>query len=115
MTYILLPDIQAPSVANIDVWSFSLQWNGSPPELTGNPPRNITQYAVTVSQQDSEDPQIVYVPAVTDASCVVTGLQPETKYDIQTSVVIDTDGQGEQTHELGIHLITVNTAATSSK
>ena len=80
-----------------------------------NPPRSITQYAVTISPRGGEAPQVVYVSAETYASYLVTGLQVETTYDIQTNAVIDTGGLDKQTYDLGISLITVDTAAPSSK
>ena len=112
-------DIQSPSVVNIDTsWtmdtsSFSLQWNGVPPKLTGSPRRNITQYAVTISRRDGEAPKVVYIPAEAGTVYAVTGLQKLSTYDIEVDVVIDTEGQGKQTYDLGISLITVNTPAPS--
>ena len=79
----------------------------------GNPQRNITQYAVTIRPRDDGTLQAVHVPAEAGLSYVVTGLQPVTTYDIEVNVVIDTKGQGKQTYDLGIPLITVNTPAPS--
>ena len=81
--------------------SITLQWSEPPPELTENPHRIITQYAVKVVPQGGGDPQFAVVPAEIDVVCVITGLQLSTTYDIKVDVVIDTEGQGEQTYDIG--------------
>ena len=103
-------DIQPPSVVAFNMTSVSLQWNEPPPELTGNPHRNITQYVVTVSPQDGGDAKVVFVPAEAGVVGMVTGLRLPNTFDIGIEVVIDTEGQGEQTYDIGVPVITVTPA-----
>ena len=91
--------------------SITLQWNEPPPDLTGNPPRNITQYAVTVSPQDGGNPHVQFVPAKAGAVCFITNLQTTMAYDIKVEVVIDTERQGEQTYDIGPPQFTVTTGS----
>ena len=104
-------DIQPLSVVAGNKTSVSLQWNEPPPELTGNPHRNITQYVVKVSSQDGGDPQIVFVPAEVGVVGIVTGLRLPNTFDIGTKVVINTEGQGEQTYDIGVPVFTVTPVA----
>ena len=104
----ILSDIESPLVADIAETLITLQWNEPPPELTGNPQRNITYYAITISSQDGEDQQFASVPAEA-AVYNITGLQMATTYDIGINVVIDTEGQGEQTYDLGVPPFIVTT------
>ena len=86
-----------------------VQWNGCPPELTGNPQRNITQYAVTISSQDGGHQEVVFIPAEDVAVYDFEGLQPATTYNFEINVVIYTAEQGEQTYNLGVPPLTVST------
>ena len=106
-----MPDINPPTVTDVNKTSLTLRWNGPPPELTGSLQRNITQYAVTFSPQDSRESQAMFVPAEAGALYVATELQPGTKYDIKVDVVINTatKGQGELTYDIGIALLTITT------
>ena len=98
------------SVGNIGGRSITLNWpDTAPPELQGDIPRNITQYAVTLTPQDGGPPITILVPAEPGASLEVTGLTPETAYDVDVMAVIDTEGQGEQTYNLGIPSILIET------
>ena len=81
--------------------------------MQGDIPRNITQYAVTLTPQDGGLPITVFVPAEPGASIEVTGLTPETAYDVDVMAVIDTEGQGEVTYNLGIPTITIETGENS--
>ena len=56
----------------------------------------------------------MFVPAEADAVYIITGLQPVTTYDIQIDVVIDTEGQGEQTYDLGVPPLIVTTREYTS-
>ena len=105
----ILSDFQPPSVERFDPTSITLHWNRSSPELTGNPQRNITQYAVTISSQDGIESKVLYVPAEDVAMCTLTGLHSATTYDIEIHVIIDTEGQGDQTYDLGINPLIVTT------
>ena len=102
-------DIHRLSVVTANTTSITLQWNESAPELTGNPYRNITQYAVTVTPRDGGEPRVVFVtaPAETAAVAIVTGLHLPNTFDIGIEVVINTEGQGEQTYDIGVPVITV--------
>ena len=104
-------DFQSPSVANLNETSVTLQWNEPPPEMTGYPQRNITQYAVSISSQDGGEQEVALVPAEAGSNTVYTAtdLQPATIYDIEFNVVIDTEGQGERTYDLGISSLIVST------
>ena len=104
-------DIQSPSVAAVNLSSISLHWNESAPKLTGNPHRDITQYAVTISSRDGGDSQNVLVPAEAGVVVNVTGVRLPNIFDIGIEVVIDTEGQGEQTYDIGVPVITVTPAA----
>ncbi len=90
------------SIINIEDMRITLSWNDPPPSLSGDIPREITQYAVTVTPQDGGPSQTVYVPAEGGAEYTITGLMPGTAYDIDIEVVIDTDGQGEVEYDIGI-------------
>ena len=105
----VLSDLQAPYVADIKETLITLQWNEPPPELTGNPQRNITYYAVTISSQDGEVQESVSIPAEAAAVYTITGLQMATTYNFGINVVIDTEGQGEQTCDLGVPPFIVTT------
>ena len=89
----------------------TLHWNEPPPILTGSLQRNITQYAVTLTRQDSRDSQVVFVLAEADAAYIFTDLRPGTTYIIKVNVIIDTatKGQGELTYDLGIPTLTITT------
>ena len=108
MIYYLLA-IQSPSVAAVNASSIALQWNETIPVLAGNPHRNITSYEVTVTNQNDGTKQAVFVSAAPGMVYNITGLQRGSTYDIEINVVIDTEGQGEQTYDIGIRPITVNT------
>ena len=99
--------MQSPSVAGINESSITLRWNEPPPEVPRNPQRNITQYVVTVSPQDGGDAQVVLVPAEAGAEYIIAGLQPVTPYDINVNVVINTEGQGDKTYDIGVLPLTV--------
>ena len=104
-----LSDFQSPSVASVNETSITLQWNELPPELTGNPQRNITQYAVTISSQDGRHQEDVFIPAEDIAVYNFRSLQPATTYNIKVNIVIDTAGQGEQTYDIGVSPLIVTT------
>ena len=87
----------------------TLSFNDSPPQLSGEPQRSITQYAVTFTPQDGSPSKTVFVPAEAGATVEVPGLEPETMYDITTRAVIETEGQGEGMYDLGAPLISVLT------
>ena len=101
--------MQSPIVVGINETSITLQWKAPPPDLTGKPNRNITQYAVTVSPQDGGGSQVAFVPAEIDAVCIITDLRLHTTYDIKIDVIIDTEGQGEQTYDIGSPLFALTT------
>ena len=101
-------DIKHPSVELVNDTSISMKWNETAPELIGNPHRNITQYAVTLSPKDGGDSQHMYVPAEAGVVVNVTGLQLPNTFDIGIDVIIDTEGQGERTYDIGVTVITVN-------
>ena len=105
------PDIQPPTIVGVNETSITLQWSEPPPALTGNPHRIITQYAVKILPQVGGDPQVFFVPAEIDAVCVITGLHLSTTYDIKVDVVIDTEGQGEQTYDIGSLPFNLTTAS----
>ena len=104
------PGIQSPSVLAVNMTSISVQWNEPPPVLIGNPHRYITQYEVTVSPRDGGNPQVALVPAEAGVVVIVTGLRLPNTFDIGIDVVIDTEGQGEQTYDIGVPVITVTPA-----
>ena len=92
--------------------SITLQWNKPPPVLRGTPQRNIRQYVVTViSIQHGGDPQVVLVPAEAGAFCIITNLQITATYTVKVDVVIYTEGQGEQTYDIGPRPFNVSTAS----
>ena len=98
-------DIHSPSVVAANMTSISIQWNDPPPKLLGSPHRNMTQYAVTVSPQDGTESRIVFLPAEARVF-VIAGLHLPNTFDIETEVVIDTEGQGVQTYDIGVPMIT---------
>ena len=98
-------EIPTPSIEDIGDRSISLNWDEPPPELLSDPPRNITQYAVTLTPQDGGPSVSVFVPAEAGTNYEVTGLKPEAAYDIEVLPVIFTEGQGEATFDMGITLI----------
>ena len=98
-----------PTIVAVDETSITLQWNEPPPELAGNPHRNITQYAVTIIPQDGGESQVVFVRAEEDTFYNVTSLHLATIYDIKVHVVIDTERQGEQTYDIGPPVFSVTT------
>ncbi len=102
------------SIINIEDMNITLSWNDLPPSLSGDIPREITQYAVTVTPQDGGPSQTVYVPAEEGVEYTVTGLMPGTTYDIDIEVVIDTDGQGEVEYDIGVERQTVTTGKEQS-
>ena len=104
------PDLPPPSLGDIGSRSVTLNWDEPPPELAGDLVRNITQYAITLTPQDGGDPITVFAPAEAGSSLEVTGLKPETAYDIEVMAVINTDGQGEETYDLGIPILTIETS-----
>ena len=106
--------MQPPSVASVTNTSITLQWNEPPPELWGNPQRNITRYAVTYSVHDNGNSQVVFVPAEAGAEYTILDLQPETLYDIGVNAVINTDGQGEHPYDLRVQVLTVSTGKYDS-
>ena len=63
--------MQLPIIMGVNETSFTLQWNEPPPALAGDVHRIITLYAVTVVQQNGGDLQVAFVPAETDAVCVI--------------------------------------------
>ncbi|XP_072042793.1 uncharacterized protein [Amphiura filiformis] len=96
-------DLPSPYVANVEGISVTLNWAEPPPALESNPPRNITHYAVTLTPQDGGPSQTVYVPAEAGTTYTITELTPSTMYNIETRVVIETEGQGEpELYDLGI-------------
>ncbi len=103
-------DLPTPSLSNIEDMSLTLRWDEKPPELSGNPQRQITEYAVTVAPQDGGPSQTVYVPAEEGAEYTITGLMPGTMYSVDVGVVVDTDGQGELTYDIDVPPLNVNTS-----
>ncbi|XP_072042791.1 uncharacterized protein [Amphiura filiformis] len=87
--------LPSPSVGDIGTRSVTLNWDDAPPTLDSNPPRNITQYAVTLTTQDGGPLQTVYIPAEGDTNYTITGLRPETMYDVEIAAVVKTEGQSE--------------------
>ena len=103
------PDLPPPSLGDVGARSITLNWDEPPPGLTSEPPRNITHFAVTLTPRDGGDAITVYAPAEAGTSLDITGLTPETEYHIEVMVVIDTEGQGEETYDLRIPILTVIT------
>ena len=100
----LIVEIPTPSIEDIGDRTITLYWDEPPPELLSEPPRNITQYVVTLTSPDGGPSVSVFVPAQAGTSYEVTGLKPETTYDIEVLPVIVTEGQGEATFDMGIAL-----------
>ena len=94
---------------DVDGTSVSLTWPDPPPQLEGEPQRAIAQYAVTATPQDGGPSETFYVPAEEGAELTLSGLDPETTYDIGVSAVIDTEGQGEETFDLGFPPMSITT------
>ena len=105
-----LPELPSPSFTDIGGRSVTLSFDEPPPELAGDLERSITQYAVTLTPQDGGDPITVLVPAEAGSEGTVSGLEPETTYDVLVEAVIDTPGQGEETYDLGFTPMTVGTS-----
>ena len=105
----LLSEIPPPSVSDIAGRSITVNWDEPPPELAGDLKRNITQYAITLTPQDGGPPQTFSVPAEAGTEYELTGLMPETTYELQINAVINTDGQGEEIYDIGIPQINVDT------
>ena len=91
--------------------SITLQWNEPPPVLTGYPRRNITRYSVAINPQSGGDRQVVFVPAEAGVFKIISNLQNTTVYDIKVSTVINTEGQGEQTYDIGSQVFTLTTTS----
>ncbi len=62
--------------------------------LDSDPPRNITEYALTFTPEDGGPPETVFIPAEA-GNFTVPGLQPETVYELDIAPVIVTEGQTE--------------------
>ena len=106
----IFPSSDLPSATvNVSSNSITLNWDGPPPELTGDPQRAITQYAVTLTPQNGGEPITTFSPAEAGSEATFTGLEPETTYDIQINAVIDTEGQGEETFDIGVPLFSETT------
>ena len=110
LLFIDFPEQPSPSVTDIGGRSITLSFADPPPELTGEPERIITQYAVTLTPQDGGDPITVFVPAEVGSEVTVPGLKPETTYEVLVETVIDTAGQGEEIYSLGADPITIETS-----
>ena len=80
----------------------SLQWNDPPPRLLGSPQRSITQYEVTAVQRDGEGSQIALVTAEAGVVYTVSTLHSPMGFDFKTNVVINTEGQSEQSYDIGV-------------
>ena len=89
--------------------SIVLNWAEPPPELSGDLQRAITQYAVTVTPDNGGPSKTVLFPAVAESDFTITDLDPDTTYDIQYSAVINTEGQGEVTYDLGAATLSATT------
>lgn len=111
----LLSDIPPPSISEIAGRSITVNWDEPPPELAGDLTRNITQYAITLTPQDGGPPQTFTVPAEAGTEYELTGLMPETMYEIQIDAVINTDGQGEEVYDIGIPQINIETSKMIKK
>ena len=105
-----LLELPSPSFTDIGGRSVTLRFDEPPPELAGDLERSITQYAVTLTPQDGGDPITVLVPAEAGSEGTVSGLEPETTYDVLVEPVIDTPGQEEEIYNLGFTPITVETS-----
>ena len=81
--------------------------------MEGDIPREITQYSITATPQDGGPSVTFYVLAEEGASITVSDLDPETAYDIKVSAVIDTEGQGEETFDLGLPSLSITTGMFS--
>ena len=71
----------------------------------------ISHYVVTVIPRDGRDSQVVFIPAEGGIVYNITGLR-QTTYDIKVEHIIDTEGQGELTYDLGLPLLTVTTTSS---
>ncbi len=107
MVHFSFTEIPAPTIEEIGGRSVTINVD-DPPELDGEPQRNITQYAVTLTPQDGGPPIIAYLPAEA-GNYTIDGLSPETMYDALVEPVIDTDGQGEEPFDIGIEPLTFET------
>lgn len=95
-------DLPSPVFGGDDGTSVTLTFEEPPPELPGgDPPRSIAVYVVTFTPQDGGPAQTVSVPAEEGATLTVSGLTPETAYDVSVSAGIETEGQGLETFDLG--------------
>ena len=99
----------SPTVGEIGARSVTFSLDEPLPVLSGTPQREITQFAVTFTPQDGGPPVTMYFPAEDGTSFTADGLSPETAYDVEVGVVIDTEGQGEETYDLGIPALTIVT------
>ena len=109
MVFLKSVDLLPASVNNVTSKSISLNWDQPPPELTGDLQRTITQYAVTVTPEDGDPLDTVVVPAEAGTVYTIDNLTPDTAYDIQISVVIDTERQGEETFDIGAPSLSATT------
>ena len=105
-----VPELPSPSFIDVGDRSITLTFEAPPPALAGDLDRNITQYAVTLTPQDGGDPITVFVPAEAGSEVTVSGLEPETIYDVKIEAVIDTAGQGEETYDVGFTPMSVETS-----
>ena len=62
-----------------------------------------------MTPQDGGEPITVMVPAEAGTEYEITGLRPETTYDTQIDVVIDTEGS-EETYDIGVPGIVFETS-----
>ena len=99
----------SPVVDSIDSSGITLTWEDAPPDLPGDLQRSIAQYEVTVTPQNGGDPITYYVPAVEGASVIISNLESGTPYDVQVNAVIETEGQGETTVDLGVPPLSITT------
>ena len=104
-----LTEVPSPTVDEIGARSVTFSLDEPLPLLTGAPQREITQFAVTFTPQDGGPPVTMYFPAEEGTPFTADGLSPETAYDVEVGVVIDTEGQGEETYDLGIPPLTIET------
>ena len=106
-------ELPSPSFADIGGRSITISFDEPPPELADDLGRSITQYAVTLTPQDGGDPITVLVPAEAGSEGIVSGLEPETTYDVLVEGVIDTPGQGEEIFDLGFTPLIIETSEFS--
>ena len=90
--------------------SVTLNWDEPPPVLESDPPRTITQYEIILTPQDGGEPIIAFAPAEAGSSVEVTGLEPETMYDVEVRPVVETEGAGEEAMNFGRSSLTVTTS-----